>query len=145
MLGNKPQHYAVVEAPDSFKKAPVSTSNICKVVDNLYMLWMCQWMWPYHVTASLIVQAAQSQMVLMQIPGNPRQKTSALCSGAVIEALDSFILTLTSVPNIFNMFGNLPMLCMNISVHPSMFLPLSSLAKFLKFYAPGLDIIDFLQ
>jgi hypothetical protein len=35
MLGNKPQHYAVVEALDSFKKAHISISNIFKVFDNL--------------------------------------------------------------------------------------------------------------
>ena len=81
MMGNKPQHYVVVEALDSFKKGPTPTSipNIWKVVDNFYMLWMCLWMWPYHVTASLIGQA--SQMVLLQIPGNPGHQTTALCSG----------------------------------------------------------------
>ena len=79
MLGNKSQHYAVVEALDSFKKAHISISNIFKVFDNLYMLWMCQRMWPYHVTVSLIGQT--SQMVLLQIPGNPGHQTTALCSG----------------------------------------------------------------
>jgi len=78
MLGNKPQHYAVVESLDSFKKALTSISNICKVVDNVSMLWMCQWMRPYHVTASLIVQA--SQMMLLQILGYPEQQTTVLCS-----------------------------------------------------------------
>jgi hypothetical protein len=67
MLGNKPQHSAVVEALDSFKKVLTSISNICKIVDNLSMLWMCQWMRPYHVTASLYGQA--SQMMLLQILG----------------------------------------------------------------------------
>ena len=67
-LGNKPQHYAVVEELDSFKKAPTSIPNICKVVVNLYMLWMCLWMWPYHVTASIIGQASQ-MVLLLQNPG----------------------------------------------------------------------------
>jgi hypothetical protein len=30
----------VVEALDLFIMIPTSVSNICKVVDNLYMLWM---------------------------------------------------------------------------------------------------------
>jgi len=77
MLGNKLQHYAVVEALDSFKKAPIWISIIFKVVDNLYMLWMCLWMRPYHVTASLIGQAFR---MLLPIPGNPGQQTTVLCS-----------------------------------------------------------------
>ena len=40
---NKPQHYAVIEALDSFIMTPTSVSNICKVLDNLLMLWMHIW------------------------------------------------------------------------------------------------------
>jgi len=77
MLSNKPQHYAVVETLVSLQKAPISIPNICKAVHNLFMPWMCQWMQPYHITASLVGQVSQ---MLLQIPGNPKQQTTALCT-----------------------------------------------------------------
>jgi hypothetical protein len=60
-LGNKPQHYAVVEELDSFIMKLTSIPNICKVFDNLHMLWMYIFLvHPYHVSASLISKGSQN-------------------------------------------------------------------------------------
>ena len=53
VLGNKPQHYLVVEALHSFIMTPTSMSNMYKVINNLHMLWMFL---PDQDTASLIYQ-----------------------------------------------------------------------------------------
>ena len=49
----EPQHSVVIEAMDPFKLAPTSMSNTCKLCHHLHMLWMCMWICPYNVTASL--------------------------------------------------------------------------------------------
>jgi hypothetical protein len=92
------------------EKAHISISNIFKVFDNLYMLWMCQWMWPYHVTVSLLGQVSH---MLLPTPGNPGQRNKPQ-HYAVVEALDSFIMIPTSVSNICKVVDNLYMLWMFI-------------------------------
>ena len=77
MLGNKPQHYAVVEALDSFKKAHISISNIFKVFDNLCAVKVS-------IDATLpcsVSLIGQAFWMLLQTPGNPGQQTTALCGG----------------------------------------------------------------
>jgi hypothetical protein len=59
---------SVVEAKDPSKMALTSLSSSYKVFHNLHMLWMCIWMSPYHVTASLVGKASGSYLELWVPP-----------------------------------------------------------------------------
>jgi hypothetical protein len=48
--------------------APTSLSSSYMVFQNLHMLWMCIWMSPYHVTASLVGQAFGSYLDYGSLP-----------------------------------------------------------------------------
>jgi len=58
---------------------PTSVSNICKVFDNLHMLWMYIWVHSYHVSASLISKASQILPRIMD--ACPGQEIIVLCVG----------------------------------------------------------------
>jgi hypothetical protein len=53
-----------------------SLSSMYKVFDNLYRLWMCIWMWPYHITAALIDQSLGSEL---EFSITPRQQIIVKC------------------------------------------------------------------
>jgi len=44
---------ALVEAPNPHGMVPTSSSNICKVLDSLHMLWMGIWVHHHAATATL--------------------------------------------------------------------------------------------
>ena len=47
----------VIEAVDPTHIDCISITNICKVFDNLHMLWMGIWMCPQHIMAAYVDQA----------------------------------------------------------------------------------------
>ena len=51
--------------------------DTCKVFDNLHMLWMCIWMCPYNITATLIDQALGSHLEIWVTSG---QQMMVKCS-----------------------------------------------------------------
>ena len=79
ILSNKPQCYAVIEALDSFIMTPTSVSNICKVFDNLHMLWMYIWVHLHLVSASCISKASQILPRIMD--ACPVQEIIMSCGG----------------------------------------------------------------
>jgi hypothetical protein len=50
----------MVEARYPSKMTPTSMFNIYEVFQNIHVLWMCIWMNPYRVTASLTKKAFRS-------------------------------------------------------------------------------------
>jgi hypothetical protein len=52
-------------------------SDTCKMIDNLHMLWMWIWMFPYNITAALIDQALGSHLEIWVTPG---QQIMVKCS-----------------------------------------------------------------
>jgi len=52
----------VIEAVDPITIVPISMSNTYKVFDGPYMLWICIWMCPYHITAGLADPAFGSKL-----------------------------------------------------------------------------------
>ena len=133
MLGNKPRHCEVVEALDSFKKPPhqfqtyvrwLTTCICCGCADgcaNGCGLTMLQ---PLSLAKLLGWSYCNSRVILGTKPQHY----------AVVEALDSFIMTLTSVSNICKVLDKIFICCgCTYGCILTTFLPLS-LAKLLKFY-----------
>ncbi len=58
----------VIEAVDPTHIHLTSMVSIYKVFDNFYMLWMCIWMCPHHVTAA---HAHQAVGILLEIWATP--------------------------------------------------------------------------
>ena len=50
----------IVEARHPSNMAPTSVLSTYEVFHNFHMLWMCIWMTPFHITASLTKQAVGS-------------------------------------------------------------------------------------
>ena len=123
MLGNKPHHYVVVEALDSLKKhisRSLTTCICCGCANgcNLTMLLSLS-------LAKLLRWCYCKSRVTL---GNKPQHY------AVVEALDSFIMKLTSLSNIYKVFY-ITFICCGCTYVCILitFLPLS-LAKLLKNY-----------
>jgi hypothetical protein len=108
-LGRKIKHSVVVEAVDPFQMTPTSMYNTYKVFHNPHMLYMCIRMSPYHVTTDLFCQSFHDlSRILVTTLGRK------IPHSVVVEAVDPFQMTPTSMYNTYKVFHNPHMLCMCI-------------------------------
>ena len=92
--GNNSWWNEVIEAVDPTHIHLTSILYIYKVFDNHYMLWMCIWMCPHHVTAARTHQAFG---ISLEIWATPSQW---LMWNAVIAAVDPTYIHLASMSHI---------------------------------------------
>ncbi len=108
-LGRKIKHSVVVEAVDPFQMTPTSMSNTYKVFHNPHMLYMCIRMSHYHVTTDHFCQSfGDIPRILVTTLGRKIKHS------VVVEAVDPFQMTLTSMSNSYKVFHNPHMLRMCI-------------------------------
>jgi hypothetical protein len=78
LLGYKPYHYAVVEAPYPSKAACTSMWSTYKVYEPLHMHWMCIWNHRQPVTTALVDRGFDIQLKAWVTAG---LQTIPVCSG----------------------------------------------------------------
>ena len=102
----------VIDAVDPTHIHLTSQLYICKVFDNLYLMWMCIWMCPHHVTAS---HADQAWGILLEIWALPANNS---WWNAVTEVVEPTHIHLTLMSYMWKEFDNLYMLWMCICMCP---------------------------
>ena len=110
----------VIEAVDPTHIHLTSILYIYKVIDNLYMQWMCIWMCPHHVLPLMPTKLLEFCQKSGLLPGNNSWWNE------VIDAVDPTHIHLTSILYIYKVFDNLYMLWMCIWMSPHHVLPLMS-------------------
>ena len=91
----------MVEAVDPFQMIPTSMFNKERVVHNNRMLWMRICMSPYHVTTDLFCQSfGDFSRILVTTLGRKIKHS------VVVEAVDPFQMTPTSMSNTYKVFHN---------------------------------------
>jgi hypothetical protein len=78
LMGYKPYHYAVIEAPYLFKAACTSMWSTYKVFESLHMQWMGIWNHRQPVTIALVDPEFDSRLKAWVTDG---LQTIPLCSG----------------------------------------------------------------
>ncbi len=112
LLGNTSYHNAVVEALNPPVMVPTSMSNICKVFDNLHILWMGRWIHHHaELPPNLWAQIWEFSWNHGSLLGNTSYHN------AVVEALNPPVTVPTSMSNICKVFDNLHILWMGRWIH----------------------------